>query len=83
LNELDFGNRWVYKGSLTTPPCTETIYWNVLDTVYPIKEQHLNWFKDRLGSRGSAQLKEKGNFRVVQQIKDQDPKYISSDIADS
>ena len=27
---LDTGNRWVYKGSLTRPPCDHHIYWNVL-----------------------------------------------------
>jgi len=37
--------RWSYKGSLTTPPCTETIYWNVMHTVLPIKQKHLDLFK--------------------------------------
>ena len=30
-------NRWVYKGSVTTPPCDTFVYWNVLKRVYPIK----------------------------------------------
>jgi len=34
---LDTNNRWVYKGSLTTPPCDHHVYWNVLRQVYPIK----------------------------------------------
>ena len=33
---VDFDNRWIYKGSLTTPPCNKYIYWNVLRTIYPI-----------------------------------------------
>ena len=32
----DMNNRWVYKGSVTTPPCDTFVYWNVLTTVYPI-----------------------------------------------
>jgi carbonic anhydrase len=34
---IDTNNRWVYKGSLTTPPCSKLIYWNVVGKVYPIK----------------------------------------------
>jgi hypothetical protein len=33
----DMNNRWVYKGSVTTPPCAENVYWNVVRTVYPLK----------------------------------------------
>ena len=38
-------SRYVYKGSLTTPPCTESIYWNVVTKVYPIKREHLDAFR--------------------------------------
>jgi hypothetical protein len=38
---VDMNNRWAYKGSVTTPPCSTFVYWNVLSTVYPIKEEHL------------------------------------------
>jgi carbonic anhydrase len=43
---IDTNNRWVYKGSLTTPPCTKTVLFNVLSTVYPIKPYHLKLFKE-------------------------------------
>jgi carbonic anhydrase len=33
---VDFENRWVYKGSVTTPPCATFVYWNVLSTIYPV-----------------------------------------------
>jgi len=44
MNSIDTNNRWVYNGSLTTPPCTKNIYWNVAGTVYPIKQKHLSLF---------------------------------------
>jgi len=30
-----------YKGSLTTPPCTDIVNWNLYSEVLPIKEKHL------------------------------------------
>jgi carbonic anhydrase len=27
---VDMTNRWVYKGSVTTPPCARFVYWNVV-----------------------------------------------------
>lgn len=37
MNMVDFNNRWVFKGSVTTPPCATDVYWNVLSTIYPIQ----------------------------------------------
>lgn len=42
---VNIWDRWVYKGSVTTPPCDEFVYWNVLRTVYPIKQKTLDMFK--------------------------------------
>lgn len=44
----DMDNRWTYRGSVTTPPCAQNVYWNVLRTVYPIKEEVLTNFKKQL-----------------------------------
>jgi len=39
---FDMQNRWTYKGSVTTPPCATAVYWNVLTTIYPLKQKHLD-----------------------------------------
>ena len=36
VNMIDFGNRWVYRGSLTIPPCNRYVYWNVVQKVFPV-----------------------------------------------
>jgi carbonic anhydrase len=40
MKYTDMNNRWSYKGSLTTPPCSKTVFFNVLRTVWPIKPKH-------------------------------------------
>ena len=42
---VNLDERWTYKGSTTTPPCEQFVYWNVLSTVYPIKKKHLELIK--------------------------------------
>jgi len=44
MNMVNKENRWVYQGSVTTPPCAQKVYWNLLMTVYPIKQAHLDLF---------------------------------------
>lgn len=36
--------RWVYTGSLTTPPCSIGVYFQVFDRVLPISRKHLNMY---------------------------------------
>ena len=63
---LDTQNRWVYSGSLTTPPCYENVYWNVLKTVYPIKPEHLIYYRSEKLEKKSVEgsyAKENGNYR--------------------
>jgi carbonic anhydrase len=45
MEMVDFNNRWVYKGSVTTPPCARFVYWNVLSTIYPVTQKQLDLFK--------------------------------------
>lgn len=34
---VDMSERWVYKGSVTTPPCDTFVYWNVVRKIYPLR----------------------------------------------
>ena len=65
LMSLDFSKRWVYKGSMTTPPCEQYVYWNILQTVYPVSERILNQFKQQM-SRTEG-LSYTGNYRDIQE----------------
>lgn len=67
MNAMDMENRYVYNGSLTTPPCLEYVYWNVLNTVYPIKDVHLQYYKWIKAERAKthAYAVSNGNFRTA------------------
>lgn len=70
MAKLNLADRFVYSGSLTTPPCLEDLYWNVLATVYPIKKYHLDYYKNVVAKRGKASdattdVIAKGNHRLV------------------
>lgn len=45
---VDTNNRWIYQGSVTTPPCAENVYWNELRTIYPVSQKHVDQFKAQL-----------------------------------
>jgi carbonic anhydrase len=64
MEMVDFNNRWVYKGSVTTPPCATYVYWNVLSTIYPVSQKHLDLFKAQLDV-GTAGLATTGNWREI------------------
>lgn len=74
---VDNENRWVYKGSVTTPPCGQSVYWNVLSTVYPIREADLVMFKAQL-ARGEHELAETGNWRIIQEVDLHEVRYITT-----
>ena len=72
---VNMRNRWSYKGSVTTPPCATTVYWNVVKTIYPLKQRHLDQFKDQM-QRGLADgsnvfaSDNVSNFRLIQDLGD-------------
>ena len=41
ISQLDLTNFYTYKGSLTTPPCTEGLRWVVLKDIQPISAAQL------------------------------------------
>jgi len=58
---------WTFKGSLTTPPCTEGLRWTVLKQVQPISADQLAWFLDKLEDSQAAKV---GSNRVLQELND-------------
>lgn len=64
---LNLNDRFVYTGSLTTPPCYQKVFFNVLSTIYPIKKYHLDYYINVVKKRADPATKsaEKGNFRNV------------------
>ena len=82
VNMVDFHNRWVYQGSVTTPPCAQKVFWNQISTVYPIKQHHVDAFKRQLareiGPYAPSNLGEIGNYREIQKEDFHNVHYISN-----
>ena len=66
-SNLDLDDFFSYNGSLTTPPCTEGIKWNVLNRVLPISTEQLEEFTTLLAD-DPAFAGGNGNNRVVQPV---------------
>ena len=79
MEMVDTNNRWVYKGSVTTPVCATFVYWNVLSTIYPVKAKHLQQFQEQLNRGENGRLDEFGNWREIQEVDYHDVIYIQSD----
>ena len=47
MEMVNSNKRWIYKGSVTTPPCATFVYWNVLSTIYPVSQKHLDLFVNK------------------------------------
>ena len=77
----DMNNRWTYTGSVTTPPCAQNVYWNVVRTIYPIKKRHMDQFMNQLKRSG---LEKTGNYRLIQkETADHNPYIIEGGSASS
>ena len=69
LSRIDMSEYWSYKGSLTTPPCTEGLKWTVIKQVQPISKAQLQKFTQYLADDASFGGGN-GNNRVVQPLHD-------------
>jgi len=47
LKEQLAGRYFHYRGSLTTPPCSETVHWYVLQTPMPVSKKIVKKFKEQ------------------------------------
>lgn len=66
MSGVDLKRRWIYKGSETIPPCREGIYWNVIETIYPVTNADLARVTDKLKSMfGSTTI---SNNRMIRPI---------------
>lgn len=84
MEMVDSNNRWSYKGSVTTPPCDTYVYWNVLQTIYPISKKHLDLFVNKQLAQGEeGKLPEFGNYREIQQVDEHNVILISDGSKDS
>jgi carbonic anhydrase len=71
----DLDNRWVYKGSMTTPPCETGVYWNIARRVFPIKVLHYSKLIEI-----QRELSQTGfNFRMVNELDQHDPAIIATE----
>tara|TARA_B110000503_G_C7029198_1_gene363233 strand:- start:348 stop:908 length:561 start_codon:yes stop_codon:yes gene_type:complete len=77
MEMVDNNNRWMYKGSVTTPPCDTYVNWNVLSTIYPVSQANLDLFVEKqLGQDPAGTLAGFGNFREIQTVDDHNVIYI-------
>ena len=63
---IDLGSYYSYSGSLTTPPCFETVTWLVMKDVSTVSEAQLQALREIYQSDGSTPITI--NYRPVQPI---------------
>lgn len=54
IDHLNLGNRIVYRGSLTTPPYSEYLFWNMVPKVVKINYETLKLFRHNLSLKNDA-----------------------------
>ncbi|XP_053670364.1 carbonic anhydrase-like [Anopheles nili] len=61
----DWSRYFSYPGSLTTPPCSESVIWIVRDGTFPVAQKDLEELRNLLESSGQPLV---DNFRPVQPL---------------
>lgn len=79
LAYIDFDHRYVYRGSLTTPPYSEYLFWTLIPQVYQIQPETLELFKKKFPVDGKSPVIGEPN-RKVQALNDRTIYYV--DLAD-
>jgi hypothetical protein len=78
MANIDWEHRWVYKGSKTIPPCERYVYWNVIESIYPIDQHTVDLFKAKLEEGGIHAVGDAGNYRSIQKGFNPDVGYVKS-----
>ena len=71
LDHLNFNKRFVFRGSLTTPPYTEGLLWTVLPEVVKIQQETIDLFQKQFEYMGLSPIVGEPN-RSVQPLNDRD-----------
>jgi carbonic anhydrase len=77
LKKLDLTKIFHYEGSLTVPPCTENVEWNIIDDPLPISKEQLAMFT-RKWSGNPEFAKGRGNNRKAQLLHSRKIYYLGS-----
>jgi len=67
LNAVDFSEKWMYKGAISEPPCTEGVYWNIVKKIYPMEIERYELLKDFLYAK-KGYLGSYKNNRKIQSV---------------
>jgi predicted secreted Zn-dependent protease len=78
MKYVNFRERWVYRGSLTVPPCTQFIYWSVINDVFPIDQDTVTAFRNQLRKSGPKVDQGGGNYKVTAYGMNKEVYYIGS-----
>lgn len=57
--------RWIYKGSMTYPPCNQFVYWNIINRVFPVSQEIVDLVGAKLAKTGINTEGTGGNYRVT------------------